>query len=64
MWSCALQTTPARSQDGNLTEAAANLFAVLRRLDTAGLDTVIVESVPEQGLGLAIMDRLRRAAVR
>jgi L-threonylcarbamoyladenylate synthase len=56
--------TEVLSQDGNLTEAAANLFAVLRRLDAAGLETVIVEPVPEQGLGRAIMDRLRRAAVR
>jgi L-threonylcarbamoyladenylate synthase len=56
--------TEALSQNGNLTEAAANLFAVLRRLDAAGLDTVIVEPVPDQGLGRAIMDRLRRAATR
>jgi len=52
------------SRDGDLTEAAANLFAVLRRLDSLGLEGVIVESVPERGLGRAIMDRLRRAAVR
>ena len=50
------------SQDGNLIEAAANLFAALRRLDSAGLYRVIVESVPECGIGRAIMDRLRRAA--
>jgi len=50
------------SQGGNLIEAAANLFAALRRLDSAGLDRVIVESVPECGIGRAIMDRLRRAA--
>jgi L-threonylcarbamoyladenylate synthase len=54
--------TETLSQDGNLMEAAANLFAALRRLDTARLDTVIVEPVPEHGLGRAIMDRLRRAA--
>lgn len=50
------------SRDGNLVEAAANLFAALRRLDSIGLERVIAESVPEQGLGRAIMDRLRRAA--
>jgi len=50
------------SRDGNLREAAVNLFAALRRLDNAGLDRVIVESVPEYGIGRAIMDRLRRAA--
>ena len=52
------------SRTGDLTEAAANLFAVLRRLDTQNLQRVIVEAVPETGLGRAIMDRLRRAAVR
>jgi L-threonylcarbamoyladenylate synthase len=56
--------TEVLSQDGNLTEAAANLFAALRRLDAARLDRVIVEPVPEHGLGRAIMDRLRRAATR
>ncbi len=50
------------SRDGNLVDAAANLFAALRRLDDVGLERVVAESVPEQGLGRAIMDRLRRAA--
>lgn len=52
------------SKDGNLMEAAANLFAALRRLDNVSLDRVVIESVPEQGLGRAIMDRLRRAVAR
>ncbi len=52
------------SRDGNLTEAAPRLFAALRWLDCLGLDRVLVESVPEHGLGRAIMDRLRRAAAR
>ncbi|NOT56536.1 MAG: threonylcarbamoyl-AMP synthase [Deltaproteobacteria bacterium] len=56
--------TEVLSQDGNLTEAAAHLFAALRRLDAAGLDAVLVEPVLEQGLGRAIMDRLRRATAR
>ncbi|MBI3303335.1 MAG: threonylcarbamoyl-AMP synthase [Deltaproteobacteria bacterium] len=50
------------STDGNLLEAAANLFAALRRLDSLGLERVVVEPVPESGIGRAIMDRLRRAA--
>lgn len=50
------------SVSGNLREAAANLFAALRRLDAAGLDLIVAEPVPEQGLGVAIMDRLRKAA--
>jgi L-threonylcarbamoyladenylate synthase len=55
-------TVECLSRDGDLVEAAANLFAAMRRLDNLGLDRVIAESVPEQGLGRAIMDRLRRAA--
>ncbi|MEO7424294.1 MAG: L-threonylcarbamoyladenylate synthase [Fibrobacteria bacterium] len=51
------------SPSGNLREAAANLFACLHRLDRQGLDLILAEPVPEAGLGLAIMDRLRKAAV-
>jgi len=51
-------------QDGNLLDAAAHLFAALRRLDASKLDRVVMESVPETGMGRAIMDRLRRAAAR
>ena len=50
------------SPSGDLREAAANLFAALHRLDSAGLDLILAEPVPEEGLGRAIMDRLRRAA--
>lgn len=46
----------------NLREAAANLFAALHRLDQARVDVIIAEPVPEEGLGRAIMDRLRKAA--
>jgi L-threonylcarbamoyladenylate synthase len=41
---------------------AANLFAQLRELDDAGLDAIVVEAIAEQGIGRAVMDRLRRAA--
>ncbi len=52
------------SPSGNLVEAAARLFAGLRTLDASGADGIAVAPVPETGLGLAINDRLRRAAVR
>lgn len=52
------------SATGDLTEAARNLFAGMRRLDTLGLDVILAEPVPEDGLGRAINDRLRRAAAR
>jgi L-threonylcarbamoyladenylate synthase len=46
----------------HLGEAAANLFRYLRELDALKLDLIVAEHVPEQGLGAAIMDRLRRAS--
>jgi L-threonylcarbamoyladenylate synthase len=52
----------ALSKRGDLREAAANLFAALRSLDGLELDLILAEPVPETGLGLAIMDRLRKAA--
>ncbi len=52
------------STTGNLREVAANLFRQLRELDHAGLDAIIAEELPEEGLGVAIMDRLRRASHR
>lgn len=52
------------SRSGDLREAAAGLFAALRRLDDANLDLILAEFVPDHGLGRAINDRLRRAAAR
>ncbi|MEA2837750.1 MAG: L-threonylcarbamoyladenylate synthase [Bradyrhizobium sp.] len=51
------------SARGDLTEAAANLFGYLRALDAKGARTIAVMPVPHRGLGEAINDRLRRAAV-
>ena len=50
------------SPEGDVTEAAANLFAHLRALDDSGASTIAVMPIPEAGLGEAINDRLRRAA--
>jgi L-threonylcarbamoyladenylate synthase len=50
------------SPNGDLVEAAANLFALLRELDARGASRAAVAHVPERGLGEAINDRLRRAA--
>lgn len=50
------------SPSGDLTEAAANLFRHLHELDEQGADAIAVAPIPETGLGLAINDRLRRAA--
>jgi len=51
------------SERGDLDEAAANLFGHLRALDGKGVGTIAVMSIPDEGLGEAINDRLRRAAV-
>jgi L-threonylcarbamoyladenylate synthase len=50
------------SPGSDLTEAARNLFAALRRLDASGADIIIAERMPEHGFGLAINDRLERAS--
>lgn len=51
------------SPSGDLKEAAANLFAALRALDATGATTIAVMPIPDEGVGEAINDRLRRAAV-
>ena len=51
------------SARGDLAEAAANLFGYLRALDAKGARAIAVMPVPHHGLGEAINDRLRRAAV-
>jgi len=50
------------SKKGDFREAAANLFAAIRRLDNLNLDLILADAIPEIGLGRAIMDRLRRAS--
>lgn len=50
------------SPSGSLEEAAANLYAALRRLDGAGVGAIAVVPLPREGLGEAIADRLGRAA--
>ena len=49
------------SPAGDTTEAAANLFAMLHRLDDPRFTAIAVMPIPERGLGAAIRDRLRRA---
>jgi L-threonylcarbamoyladenylate synthase len=51
------------SEAGDLVEAAANLFGYLRELDAGGSRAIAVMTIPDEGLGEAINDRLRRAAV-
>ncbi|MGA2386608.1 MAG: L-threonylcarbamoyladenylate synthase [Candidatus Bathyarchaeia archaeon] len=46
----------------NLAIVARNLFRLLREVDSQGVDVIIAEGVPSEGLGLAVMNRLRKAS--
>jgi len=50
------------SRGGDLREAAARFFEALHELDRLGLERIDAQPLPEEGLGLAMMDRLRRAS--
>lgn len=50
------------SPTGDLAEAAANLFAMLRAADRTNPAAIVVAPIPDEGLGEAINDRLKRAA--
>lgn len=52
------------SENGDLREAAANLFGAMRRLDGNGLEAIWAETVPDIGIGQAVNDRLTRASRR
>jgi len=49
---------------GLLVPTAQNLFAELRRLDAEGVDVILCVLPPAEGIGLAVRDRLQRAAGR
>lgn len=55
-------TVETLSATGDLTEAAANFFAALRRLDAACVEQIVATPFPNHGLGRALNDRLSRAA--
>jgi L-threonylcarbamoyladenylate synthase len=52
------------SQTGNLEEAAKNLYAAMHRLDHQNLDIIIAQKMPAVAMGLAINDKLERAATK
>lgn len=49
------------SREGNIDEAAANLFSAMRKMDKTDTYCILAEYLPEEGLGKAINDRLKRA---
>ena len=50
------------SKDKNLSEIAKNLYSALREMDNSNLDIILIDKCEEKGLGLAVMDRLKRAS--
>jgi L-threonylcarbamoyladenylate synthase len=52
------------SPSANIHEAARNFFSALRELDKTPVDIILAEFVPDEGIGRAINDRLRRAAAK
>lgn len=52
------------SPDQDLKTYAVHLFSVIHRMEEADIDYIIAEPVPEKGIGIAIMDKLRKAAYR
>jgi len=50
------------SEKGDLYEAASNLFSCLRKLDQTGAKCIAVMDIPMRDIGIAINDRLKRAA--
>ena len=57
-----LVSSEVLSSSGDLHEAARNLFAAMRRLDATASDLILAEEAPNNGIGMAINDRLKRAA--
>jgi L-threonylcarbamoyladenylate synthase len=55
-------TVKTLSESGNTLEAAAHLFEYLHELDASGIARINAQCAPEQGLGAAINDRLRRGS--
>lgn len=52
------------SPDGNLKTYAVNLFAAIHKMEESDVECIYAEAVPEEGVGIAIMDKLRKAAFR
>ena len=50
------------SRNGDLAEAATNLFGALHLMEEAEIDFIVAEPIKEEGIGIAIMDRLKKAA--
>jgi len=52
------------TNSGDLRVYASKFFTLLHEMEEMPVDHIVVEPVPEQGIGMAIMDRLRKASYR
>ena len=52
------------SESGDLKEATANLYAMMRQMDNPKNKLILVDPIPNEGVGIACNDRLKRAGVR
>jgi L-threonylcarbamoyladenylate synthase len=59
-----ISTQRILSRSGNSAEAASNFFAFLRELDHLDIDVILAEFLPDENLGRAINDKLKRASAK
>jgi L-threonylcarbamoyladenylate synthase len=52
------------SKSGSFAEAASNLFSFMRELDQMNIDVILAEFLPDENLGRAINDKLKRASAK
>jgi L-threonylcarbamoyladenylate synthase len=59
-----IDPSPFHKTTGSSVEQfARTMYQIMRELDQKGMDVILVESVSDKGLGAAVMDRLRKAAL-
>ncbi|HKL37583.1 MAG TPA: L-threonylcarbamoyladenylate synthase [Bacteroidales bacterium] len=61
---CRFAKIEVLSESKDLKEAAVNLFSAMHRMDEADVEYIVAEPVPEEGVGIAIMNRLKKASYR
>jgi L-threonylcarbamoyladenylate synthase len=59
---CRAEAVGSLGSRENLEEVARKLFGALRELEAQGVEVILAEGVPLRGLGVAVMNRLRRAS--
>ena len=60
-FNCTIKQSIILSESGDINEAARKLYSVLHNFDEKGLDKIIIERFPNEGLGMTLNDRLNRA---